>query len=308
MASKFRFIAGLPRSGSTLLSALLRQNPKFHASMSSPLARMASSVLVEMTGEDAPLVSPEKRSRVLRGLFDSFYAEEAATREVVFDTNRGWGARLPLLAELLGEVKMICMVRDLASVMDSFEILVRRNVFSRSALFQTEPERATVYSRAEALLLPNRTIGYALAALKEAFYGEHASSLLLVEYDDLVDRPGPTLQLIYQFLGEPAFEHCFDTLQYDAPGFDAGIATPGLHFVKPTVQAATRQSVLPPDLHDRLAQLNFWRQPGHTRAQIVRRVGSGAGGGSDPAARLVIESAGRASQPRQLNAELHGQL
>jgi len=32
------FIAGLPRSGSTLLSAILRQNPRFHAAMSSPIA------------------------------------------------------------------------------------------------------------------------------------------------------------------------------------------------------------------------------------------------------------------------------
>ena len=266
---------------------------------------MLSSVLVEMTGEDAPLVSQEKRGRVLRALFDAFYAEEAATREVVFDTNRGWGARLPLLAALFGEVKMICMVRDVASVMDSFEVLVRRNVFNRSGLFLDERERATVHTRAEALLLPGRTIGYALASLKEAFYGEHASSLLLVEYDHLVNLPGPTLQLIYQFLGEPPFEHSFSALQYDAPDFDAGIATPGLHLVKPSVQAATRRTVLPPDLHDRLVQLNFWRQPGYSQAHIVRRAGPGTSGGSEHAGGLVIESAAQESRPLQLNTGLH---
>lgn len=146
-------------------------------------------------------MSPDKRRRVLRGLFDAYYAEERATREVVFDTNRGWGTRLPLLVELFGDVKMICMVRDVASVMDSFEVLVRKNVFERSGLFQDERERATLASRTEALLLPNRTIGYALASLKEAFYGEHAHSLLVVEYDQLVRFPAQTLQLIYQFLG-----------------------------------------------------------------------------------------------------------
>lgn len=295
MTPKIHFIAGLPRSGSTLLAALLRQNPRFHASMSSPLARMVSSVLVEMTGEDGPLVSPEKRRNVLLGLFDAFYTEENAARKVVFDTNRGWGARLPLLAELFGEVKMVCMVRDVASVMDSFDVLVRRNVFSRSALYLNEAERATVYSRAEALLLPNRTIGYALASLKEAFYGEHARSLLLVEYDHLANLPAQTLALIYEFLGERPFEHCFDSLQYDAPGFDAGIATPGLHLVKPSVRAATRPTVLPPDLRDRLAQLNFWRQPGYSQVQFVRRAGSG----------LAIESAANEGEPHHLNTGLH---
>jgi sulfotransferase len=34
------FISGLPRSGSTLLAAILRQNPRFHAGMSSPVASL----------------------------------------------------------------------------------------------------------------------------------------------------------------------------------------------------------------------------------------------------------------------------
>ncbi|AXV78700.1 MULTISPECIES: sulfotransferase family protein [Ralstonia solanacearum species complex] len=303
MTAKFHFIAGLPRSGSTLLAALLRQNPRFHASMSSPLARMTSSVLVEMTGEDGPLVSPDKRRGVLRGLFDAYYAEESATREVIFDTNRGWGTRLPLLAELFGDVKMICMVRDVASVMDSFEVLVRKNVFERSGLFLDERERATVYSRTEALLLPNRTIGYALASLKEAVYGEHARSVLVVEYDQLVRFPAQTLRLIYQFLGEPLFEHSLDTLHYDEPGFDNGIATPGLHLVRPSIQTIARRTVLPPDLHERLSQLSFWRQPGYSQAHIVRHANAGAGD-ADGAAKLVIASADEVSEP-DLLPELH---
>ncbi|MEG3906006.1 sulfotransferase [Microcoleus sp. B4-C5] len=42
------FISGLPRSGSTLLAALLRQNPRFHSAMTSPVGaqidRMLSAV------------------------------------------------------------------------------------------------------------------------------------------------------------------------------------------------------------------------------------------------------------------------
>ncbi len=162
---------------------------------------MTSALLVEMTGEDGPLVPQDKRRRVVHGLFDAYYAQERAAREVIFDTNRGWGTRLPLLVELFGDVKMICMVRDVARVMDSFEVLVRKNVFERSGLFLDERERATLYSRTDALLLPDRTIGYALASFKEAFYGEHARSLLVVEYDHLVQFPTQTLALIYRFLG-----------------------------------------------------------------------------------------------------------
>jgi sulfotransferase len=39
MQKVIHFISGLPRSGSTLLAAILRQN-RFHAGMSSPVASL----------------------------------------------------------------------------------------------------------------------------------------------------------------------------------------------------------------------------------------------------------------------------
>jgi sulfotransferase len=49
----YHFISGLPRSGSTVLSAILRQNPRFHASISSPVSGLFGNVLqtVSAAGE-----------------------------------------------------------------------------------------------------------------------------------------------------------------------------------------------------------------------------------------------------------------
>ena len=44
MPAATHFISGLPRSGSTLLSALLRQNPSFHADISSPVALLMETL------------------------------------------------------------------------------------------------------------------------------------------------------------------------------------------------------------------------------------------------------------------------
>ena len=54
----------------------------------------------------------------------------------------------------------------------------------------------------EALSQGGRLVGFAYNALKEAFYSEYSSSLLLVDYDILAQAPDKTLSLIYQFLGE----------------------------------------------------------------------------------------------------------
>jgi sulfotransferase len=45
---QLHFISGLPRSGSTLLAGILRQNPQFHAAISSPVTPMMNSALEQM--------------------------------------------------------------------------------------------------------------------------------------------------------------------------------------------------------------------------------------------------------------------
>ena len=84
------FISGLPRSGSTLLAALLRQNPRFEAGMSGPLSGLFGALLGDMSArnEFSVFIDDAKRERILHGLFDNFYAECPA--EVIFDTSRAW--------------------------------------------------------------------------------------------------------------------------------------------------------------------------------------------------------------------------
>ncbi|MFS4516638.1 sulfotransferase, partial [Delftia tsuruhatensis] len=48
MPRTLHFISGLPRSGSTLLAGILRQNPRFHAAMSSPVAGLVNGALEQM--------------------------------------------------------------------------------------------------------------------------------------------------------------------------------------------------------------------------------------------------------------------
>ncbi|MEO1471339.1 MAG: hypothetical protein AAFV86_20040, partial [Pseudomonadota bacterium] len=89
---RFHFISGLPRAGSTLTAAVLRQNPRFHAGMSSPVASLFEGLVAQVSAgsELAPMVDGDQRARLLRGLFDSYYADRA--EPVIFDTNRAWTA------------------------------------------------------------------------------------------------------------------------------------------------------------------------------------------------------------------------
>lgn len=254
------FISGLPRSGSTLLAALLRQNPRFQAGMSGPLAGLFGALLGEMSGrnEFSIFIDDARRERILRGLFHDFYADSPA--DVVFDTNRGWCAWMPAIARLFPDAKVIACVRELAWVVDSLERLIQRNVFSPSSIFNYSAG-GTVYTRAQQVIGPDGMVGGPYDALKQACYGAQRDRLLLLQYETLTTDPAKAMQAIYSFLGEPMFEHDFAHVDYDVSEFDERAGTPGLHTVRRVVKAEQRDTLLPPDLFKRFVHDAFWRDP-----------------------------------------------
>lgn len=239
--------------------------------MSSPVGTLFSSVLEQCSAgsEFGAVIDTATRRRLLRGLFESFYADKPE-QSVIFDTNRQWSSRLPALTDLFPQSKVIACVRNVAWIMDSLERLYRANPFENTKLFVDAGERNTVYSRCETLAQRNRLVGFAWAALKEAYYGEHADSLLIVDYDLLTQAPERVLRLVYDFIGEPWFEHDFDHLAYDAPEFDQALGVAGLHKVKPKVALQSRRTILPPDLFKQYADLSFWLDGSASAANVIR--------------------------------------
>ena len=144
--------------------------------------------------------------------------------------------------------------------MDSVERLIRRNAFELSGMFGFEAV-GTVYTRVNRLAASDGLVGFALDALREAYYSEQASRLILVEYSALTQAPADTMRLLYEMLGEAPFEHDFETVEYDAEDFDTALGTRGLHTVRRRVEWVDRETVLPPGLFARFENDAFWRLP-----------------------------------------------
>lgn len=229
--------------------------------MSGPVAGIVGRVLGEMSAanEYSVFISDEQRKRILQGIFESYYGPEF-DQKVIFDTNRTWCSRMPLIHSLFPESRVIACVRDVPWIVDSIEQLVRKNAFSPSSIFQYQPGN-NVYSRADGIANGEGMLGFAYNALKEAFYGEHASKLLLVTYETLVANPQRVLDAVYAFTGEAKHAHDFDNVVYDSGEFDTRAGTPGLHAIRPKVHAVERQTILPPDVFHRFANDAFWRNP-----------------------------------------------
>jgi sulfotransferase len=261
LKASIHFISGLPRAGSTLLSAILRQNPRFHAGMTGPVGSLVEAMLrnMSMSNETSIYITDAQREKLLRAIFATFY-EEAREGGVVFDTNRVWCTKLPMLAKLFPASRVICCVRDIPWIFDSVERLIRKNMFQPSGIFNFEPG-GNVYSRVEGIGGPNGMVGYAWNALHEAWCGEQAERMLLVTYETLTSRPREAIDAIYDFIGEEPFAHDFENVEFDAAEFDRRLGTPGLHTVGRRVAKVERRNLLPPMLIAKYENDAFWRDP-----------------------------------------------
>lgn len=262
MKHGIHFISGVPRSGSTLLAALLRQNPRVHAAMTSPVGGLVSGLMRQMSQENetAVFIDDAQRARILKACVEAFYADVHRDK-LVFDTNRGWTAKLATVAKLWPKARVICCVRNPAWVLDSVERLTRNNALEPSGIFKFDTG-GTVYSRAEGLMSGTGMIGYALNALREAVFDERRDRLLLVRFESLTADPLATLAAIYDFVGEPGFEHDPKNIEqdFDALAFDARLGAVGLHTVGRRVRPVHRPSLLPPDLFAKYQNDAFWER------------------------------------------------
>lgn len=257
MDKKIHLITGLPRSGSTMLSAILKQNPRFHASITDSLATLVKGVIeTSQAGPGMKYEVPEKkRESLVKGLFRNFY--EDIDNPVVFNTNRAWTYLTPLMHYLFPETKMLVCVRDINWVLDSFELAHRRNPLSTNTVMGGFS--GSVYDRTESLMKRDGIVGFPYMGIKQAITGNEKHMLMLVEYDLMCKNPEGMMKSIYNFIKEPYFEHDFNNVEGGWDEYDSEIGVK-LHTVSRKVKFTPRQTILPPDVLKNYENMEVWRQ------------------------------------------------
>jgi len=263
MQRTIHFIAGLPRSGSTLLSAILRQNPAFHARVTSPTYAMVDR-MIDAMGPDMKYSSffdERRRIEVLRGLFESFYYDQPQQGSVVFDTNRMWTSSAPLLGKLFPQARIICCVRDVVRIIDSFERVIRANPLEYNSLFAFKNE-PTIYGRVKMMMnARDGVIGGPHSALRTAWFTDDAPRLVVVRYESLTKNPEQTISKLYQILGLKSYQHDFNNVEYSESEYDKRIGLAGLHTTRGRVEYREQPVTIPPDVVKNYAHSNFWDVP-----------------------------------------------
>ena len=257
---EFFFISGLPRSGSTLLSAILRQNPEFYADISSPVQSLvASTINVITNSESNHLIDEVRRKQILKDLIEAYY--KAVAPSTVFDTNRSWTSKTSLLKDLYPQTKIICCVRDLPWILDSFERISAKNSLYGATLTDDEA-RQTVTTRCDDLM----DVKKEGQVVKPYYFLEEGlllnpDMIMLVEYESLCKQPENVIRELYNFIGKPYYNHDFKNVEYDNEVYDKTLNMKSLHTVRREVTWQGRPSILPKSVWDKYAGKEFWRTP-----------------------------------------------
>lgn len=268
MDRTLHFIAGFPRSGSTLLCNLLAQNPRFHSTSTSGIYAVMREVRgrwKKLYGENRPQ-SKVALGRVLGSMLAAYHDDPEISAEVVFDKNRAWMGQLDTAELALGrKAKVLVSVRDVRDVIASFEKLWRKESatwhFSQESGHKAQWQ--SIEGRCEVWMDPKILVGSACRGLRKALENGYRDRLCFVPFEDLTTRPRETLQRVYAFLEEPWFEHDFENVEQVTWEDDLMHGIPGLHNIR------TRIEPMPPqwprylgEAANRYVACNeLWQQP-----------------------------------------------
>lgn len=219
-SKKIYMVAGLPRSGSTLLMNIMGQNPDCYVTPTSGILDMLLHVRNGWdTNHGFRAMDNEQSEQIKRNVLQSMLYTyfDHVEQPVCIDKNRGWPGYLEMVAELLDgreNVKVIVTVRDIRDVVASFERLHRET----AALGITPQEKAdpkkfrTAIGRLETFIDQDQPVGRSYNIIRDAFTRGWAKQMLLVEYDNLTSKPERTLKSVYDFLEQPHFKHDFNNV------------------------------------------------------------------------------------------------
>lgn len=266
----YYFISGLPRSGSTLLSGILKQNPNFYADIASPVEALAgTSIDIITNGESNLTVTEDQRKNLMYGIFDGYYRH--IEKPVIFDSSRVWTKKTPFLKSLFPHTKILCPVRDIVSILNSFEVITSKNPFHTKTLIQ---HKDNVFARCDDMMDRNSGIVASPWILLQEGYALHPEMIMLIEYENLCKTPEKTMRKVYEFLERPYYSHDFENVEYSNENFDKSCNLKDLHTVKRKVEYNPPRCILPPEIVKKYTEMNmeFWKEGHKIDADIIDKL------------------------------------
>ena len=251
---ELHFLAGLPRSGGTWLALILNQNPKFYAAK--PLSLFSEILWRNYSLWDAQWFEGDLMNHEFQQLkipylqkLSTLFFKELTDSPVVIDNRREWYniPNIEMYTEIFGKPpKIICPVRNVEEIAASYTKL-----YEQSGRHLDED------------FLQGNLFEHPYDNLWATYFSKYRDCLLLVDYHNLVNVTDVVLDSIYDFIGEPRYQHNVDAIEGSDPfdGMDAAFNLKGLHKTNPglTKSQTNAREILTKEQYLKFQDLSSWR-------------------------------------------------
>ena len=207
---EFYFLSGLPRTGNTLLSAILNQNPDIYSSNLSPVVEHIWNAQTVATTTENGFLSQDLTLNYSKKILSSFY--EDIEKPIVIDRSKVWGVPdyFDMLRLVTGkEPKIIFTHRPIIEILASFISILPEDSFIDKEMKESgwwyKDYLSKDDNRCDYLMRPHGEIDRILLSFNTI--NKYPDNFCLVEYNDLVLNPEQTLKNIYNFLELDEFKH-----------------------------------------------------------------------------------------------------
>lgn len=239
------FLSGLPRTGSTLLTAILSQNPDILSEGSSGLVELLWQNYQLFTFNESIVTSIKNTNKVntsknvMKGLPNLYY--KGTKSKYIIDKNRNWthDGNIEVIKKYITSTpKIIVMLRPIPEIVESFYYIYNKN-------FELKLLEDTLYVKDNPLMFPFQGLLNAFQNNKE--------HLLLLTYHELINNPKNVIDKIYKFLEIPTYEHDFNYIVNKYPEGDYGLN--GLHEVRNEIGFRNKKIKLPKAIKNKALQM-----------------------------------------------------
>jgi len=254
---QFAFLAGLPRTGSTLLTSVLYQNPTIHTGGNSPVCPIMLGLFHSCWTNAKQQIfannAQQKAIDLISSVPYSYYSD--ISRPIILDKCRSWiyKPNVELIVNYItDQPKFIVMLRPVEEILLSYGYLRMNNKYPTQ---HGKDWTGDVFSD----LLSEENRQFILTPAEGIIYAKKnfPQNCIFITYDELVNNTRQVLKNIYNFFGWEWFDHNLENIVNENPENDGVYNLKGQHEVRPKISKQKINLKLPKYLKEIAQEINY---------------------------------------------------
>lgn len=222
---KIFFLSGLPRSGTTLFSNIIMQNPDIYSGGNSPVCQLMwdiqESCEIKCSEQLIATDRQDFKKELISSVPHQFYKN--IDRSIIIDKCRAWTLKnnYQMIKDYItDDPKIIIFIRDIKEIVESFvKIGFIPNRIHEDRIFDHDSEPLMKYF-------------YGVVSVKQ----NHSKNICVIDYNNFIKNTNEEMLKIYNFLEIDYFQHQYINIIDNSLENDIAYGIPNMHSIRNRVE------------------------------------------------------------------------